>query len=73
MPFTIFAEETLADGERNILVDRAGMRLLFTHSKFRKEIENDAGLNFQFPGQLVNPNFLHTGKLLITPYNNGTS
>jgi hypothetical protein len=57
--FTILAEEPLTNRNRHILVDRAGVRLLFTHPKFREEIENDAGFNFQFPGQLVNPNFLH--------------
>lgn len=59
--FAVLAKEPMPYRKRNILVDRAGMRLFFAHPKFRKEIENDAGLNFQFPGQLVNPNFLHTG------------
>jgi hypothetical protein len=59
--FTILAEEPLPHRKRNILVDRAGVRLLFTHPEFREEIENDAGLNFQFPGQLIYSNFLHRG------------
>jgi hypothetical protein len=31
---TVLAEEPLPHGKRNILVDRAGVRLLFTHPKF---------------------------------------
>jgi hypothetical protein len=44
--FTVFAEEPLAHRNRHVLINRAGVRLLFAHSEFRKEVENDAGFNF---------------------------
>ena len=44
--FAIFTEESPAHRNRHVLIDRAGVRLLFTHSEFRKEVENDAGFNF---------------------------
>ena len=31
------------------------------HPKFGQHVENDAGLHFQFPRQLVYPDFLHRG------------
>jgi hypothetical protein len=44
--FAIFTEEPPAHRDRHVLIDRAGVRLLFAHPEFRKEVENDAGLNF---------------------------
>jgi hypothetical protein len=44
--FAIFTEEPPAHRNRHVLIDRAGVRLLFAHAEFRKEVENDAGFNF---------------------------
>jgi len=42
-----------------IFIDRAGMRLFFGDAEFREAVENLMSLNFQLPGQLVDPNLLH--------------
>jgi len=42
-----------------VLVDGAGMRLLFGHAQFRQPIQNLMGLDFQLPSQLVDANLFH--------------
>lgn len=42
----IFTEEPPAHRDRHVLIDRAGVRLLFAHPELGEEVENDAGLNF---------------------------
>jgi hypothetical protein len=49
----------LPQNKRDILVYRARMRLLFFHAQFGQQIDDDAGLDFEFTRQLVNSNFLH--------------
>jgi hypothetical protein len=53
------ASQTLSQNERDILVDRARMRLLFLDTQFGQQVNDDAGLDFKFTCQLVNSNFLH--------------
>jgi hypothetical protein len=43
----------------NVLIDRAGMRFLLLHAQFGQQIENNAGLHFKLPRQLVDSDFLH--------------
>ncbi len=45
--------------DRNVLVDRAGVRFLFRDAKFRQQVQYFVGLYFQFPGQLVNSDLTH--------------
>jgi len=45
--------------DRNVFVDRAGVRLLFRHAKFRQPVQNFVSLDFQLPCQLVDSNLLH--------------
>ena len=42
-----------------VLFERAGMRLLLGDTDFRQDIENGFALDFQLPGQIINPNLTH--------------
>jgi hypothetical protein len=42
-----------------VLVDGAGVGLLFRDAHFREPFENLVSLDFQLPRQLVNANLLH--------------
>jgi len=42
-----------------VLVDGAGMRLLFGDAQFGQPIQNLMGLDFQLPSQLVDANLFH--------------
>jgi hypothetical protein len=57
----IVTEQPVLYRERDVLVNRAGVCLFLTHPKFGEKVENDTGLHFQFPRQLVYPDFLHRG------------
>jgi hypothetical protein len=57
----ILTEQTVLYRDRYVLVDRAGVCLFLAHPKFGEKVENDTGLHFQFPRQLVYPDFLHRG------------
>jgi hypothetical protein len=46
-----------------IVLQRTGVRLLIGDSQVRKQLKDRAGLNFQFPSQLVDANFAHTLRL----------
>ena len=35
------------------------MRLLLLHTQFGQEFDDNAGLDFEFPCQLIDSNFLH--------------
>lgn len=61
MLLAILTEKTVLHRERHVLVDRAGVCLLLAHPEFGEKVENDTGLHFQFPRQLVYPDFLHRG------------
>jgi hypothetical protein len=62
--FAILSEQPVLYRERYVLVDRAGVCLLLAHPEFGEQIENDTGLYFQFPRQLVYPDFFHRGDCL---------
>jgi hypothetical protein len=47
------------DPFRDILVDRAGMRLLLGNTELRQDCDNRAVRLLAFSRQLVNPDFLH--------------
>jgi hypothetical protein len=49
-----------AEIQHHIVVERTGVRLFVGDTKFRQQIQNDARLNLEFPGQLVDANFTHT-------------
>ena len=50
----------LAELQRDLVVERTGMRLLIHDAQFRQHVQNDARLDFEFSSQLVNANFTHT-------------
>jgi hypothetical protein len=43
--------------ERNILVDGAGVRLLFLDAKLRQQLQYSVGLDFQFASELIDSDF----------------
>jgi len=45
--------------DSNVLVDGAGMGLLFRDAQFREAVEDLVSLHFQLPRQLVDSNLLH--------------
>jgi hypothetical protein len=47
------------DPFRDIVVDRAGMRLLFGDTELRQDCNDRAVRLLAFPRQLVNPDLLH--------------
>jgi hypothetical protein len=51
--------DAAANLQRDVVVERAGMRLLIRDAQFRQHIEDDARLDFEFSRQLVNSNFTH--------------
>jgi hypothetical protein len=55
----IRADQTSPKFQRHVLIHRAGMRLLLLHTQFRQQVDDNAGLDFQFPCQLVDSDFLH--------------
>jgi hypothetical protein len=49
-----------ADGQGDIIVQRAGMRLLFVKAELGENVQDHARFNFQFARQLVDADFAHT-------------
>jgi hypothetical protein len=49
----VFVPEPLLDDQRDIFVDRTGVRLLLGDAKLRKEFQNSVRLHFEFAGQLI--------------------
>jgi hypothetical protein len=47
--------EPALDGNSNVLIDRAGVGLLFLHAELGQQLENPVRLHFQLPRQLVDP------------------
>jgi hypothetical protein len=45
--------------DRDVLIDRAGVRLLLADAQFGEPVQDLVSFHFQLPGQLVNPNLLH--------------
>lgn len=54
-----FANEALLYLNGNIFVDRTGVSLLLLHSQVRQQFENLVWLDFEFPSQLIDSDFLH--------------
>jgi hypothetical protein len=50
----------LAELQRDVVVERTGVRLLVHDAQFRQHVQNDTRLDFEFSSQLVNANFTHT-------------
>ena len=62
-PFRIsgFAtSQPVAKLKRYVVIERAGVGLLIGDTQLRQHIQDDAGLDFEFSSQLVDPNFTHT-------------
>jgi len=51
--------ELLADFQRDVIVNRAGVRLLFVNAQIREQLQNFVRLYFELPCQLVDSNFTH--------------
>jgi len=51
--------KVLPHQNRDVLVDRAGMRLLFLDAQPRQEIKYLTWLDLELPSQLINADFLH--------------
>jgi hypothetical protein len=52
-------DEAATKFERNVLVDRAGVRLFLLHAQLGQHVEDDARFHFKLPRQLIDPDFLH--------------
>jgi hypothetical protein len=48
-----------AQPDRYVLVDRAGMRLLFRDAQFGEPVEDFVSFHFQLACQLIDPNLFH--------------
>lgn len=48
-----------ANFQRNVIVNRAGMRLLFVDAQFGEQFQDFVRLYFELTGQLVDSNFTH--------------
>jgi hypothetical protein len=59
--------------DRHILVNGAGVRLLFGHAEFGKQVEDFVGLDFQLARQLVDANLSHNSNLRSYGYSPGVS
>jgi hypothetical protein len=51
--------------DRDIFIDRAGVRLFFRDAQFGEPLEDLVSLDFQFPRQLVDTNLLHRENNLL--------
>jgi len=50
--------------DRDIFVNRAGVRFLLSDTEFREKLQDFVGLYFQLPSQLVNANLSHKNSSL---------
>jgi hypothetical protein len=62
------AGQSVSQRQRDIFVNRTGMRFFLLHAQFRQQVENDARFYFELPRQLVNSDFLHRRNCYLTPY-----
>ena len=46
-----------------VVFKRTGVSLLLGDAQFRKQVDDEVGLDFQLPGKLVDANFTHTMRL----------
>ena len=54
-----------AQPDGHVLIDGAGVRLLFGDAEFGEALQYFVGLDFQLPRQLVDPNLLHRQNNLL--------
>jgi hypothetical protein len=54
------AGDALADLQSNVVVERAGVRLLVGDTQLRQRLKNYVGFYFELAGQLIDANFTHT-------------
>ncbi len=54
------AMETAAHFECDIVVERAGVRLLFRDTQFRQKVQDHVRLDFKLASQLIDADFTHT-------------
>jgi hypothetical protein len=52
--------EVSANQVRRVLVQRAGVGLLFCHAQFREQVENALRLDLELSRQLINADFAHS-------------
>jgi hypothetical protein len=55
----IGTEQPFPEFERDVLIDRTGMRFLLLHAQFGQHFDDYAGFHFKLPRQLVDSDFLH--------------
>jgi hypothetical protein len=53
--------------DRDIFIDRAGVRLFFGDAQFGEPLQYFVSFDFQFPCQLVDSNLLHRESNLLLP------
>lgn len=58
-----FASQAAPHQKRLIVLKRAGMRLFLKDAELWKHLNDGVGLDFQFPGQLVDADFTHRLRL----------
>src|SRR5581483_8800110 len=59
MPARAIGAKVSANQFRNVVIQRAGVRLLVRDSKLREQVENLLRLHLELSRQLVNADFLH--------------
>jgi len=55
----IRAEEFIPQFESNVLIHRAGVRLLLLHAQFGQHFDDNAGFDLKLPSQLVDSDLFH--------------
>jgi hypothetical protein len=55
-----FPQHTPADLQSDVVVERAGVRLLVGNTQLRQRFQNHVGLDFELASQLIDANFTHT-------------
>lgn len=53
------AGETLPQDNCHVFINGAGVRLFLEHAQFGQQVDDDPGLNFELPRELVDSDFLH--------------
>jgi len=65
----VAAYQATAEFERDLFIDRAGMRLFLMHPQFGEHINDDARFYFKLPRQLVDSDFPHRREQLDNSLN----
>jgi len=53
------AHQAAADRQRDVVIERAGVRFLIGDTQFGQDVKNHIGLDFQLAGQLVDADLTH--------------